>query len=205
MAMNNSFPVIDSGGANGQRFIEAKPDSDWEPKGPLPDGSTRAPILDKAGHLLVTGRQRLNTARLTAVASDQKYIGNGWIPVSGMEPDQGKGAAVFINSTIGRLQLFLRPAKTLDYPQYNPNVVADLMLPDLSDPRVLNVLSDAWEQTRFTEVPVFREGECEVRRIWDDAVAEAIGLDSAVLTRQRLLLHQEPLVSGNNYGDVIVD
>lgn len=205
MTSQYAFPVIDSKGANGQCFIEAHPDSYWEPKGRTSTGLGRPPILEKAGHLLVTGGQNLNSARLTAVASDEKYIGNQWIPVTGMEPDEAKGAAVFINSTAGRLQLLLRPAKTLAFPQYNPHVIADLMLPDLSDKGTLNTLLNAWERTHFTEVPAFRDGECEVRRIWDHAVADALGIDRDDIDQQRKLLHQEPLVTGRSYGDVAVD
>jgi len=204
MTSKYAFPVIDSGGGDGQRFIEANPDLWWEPKGEIADGLDRPPILEKAGHLLVTGRQRLNASRLTAVASDEKYIGNGWIPVAGMRPDEAKGAAVFINSTAGRLQLFLRPAKTLDYPQYNPNVVADLMIPDLADERLLATLTHAWEQTRRMEVPLYRDGECEVRRIWDHAVADALGIERRALDQQRKLLHQEPLAIGRSYGELMV-
>ena len=49
-------------------------------------------------------------------------------------------------------------------------------------------------------VPQFRDGECEVRRLWDETVAEAMGWDAAELTRLRLLLHQEPHVRGLGYG-----
>ena len=49
-------------------------------------------------------------------------------------------------------------------------------------------------------VPQFRDGECEVRRLWDEAVAEAMGWDADELTRLRLLLHQEPHVRGLGYG-----
>ena len=50
------------------------------------------------------------------------------------------------------------------------------------------------------EVTQFRDGECEVRRIWDEAVAEAMGWDPAELSRLRHLLHQEPHVRGIGYG-----
>ena len=50
------------------------------------------------------------------------------------------------------------------------------------------------------EVPQFRDGECEVRRLWDEAVAEAMGWDPAELSRLRHLLHQEPHVRGLGYG-----
>ena len=49
-------------------------------------------------------------------------------------------------------------------------------------------------------VPQYRDGECEVRRLWDEAVAEAMGWDAEELTRLRLLLHQEPHVRGLGYG-----
>ena len=49
-------------------------------------------------------------------------------------------------------------------------------------------------------MPQFRDGECEARRLWDEAVAEAMGWDPAELERLRLLLHQEPHVRGLGYG-----
>ena len=54
------------------------------------------------------------------------------------------------------------------------------------------------------EVPQFRDGECEVRRLWDDAVAEAMAWDAGELARLRRLLHNEPHVRGlgyNQYAD----
>ena len=50
------------------------------------------------------------------------------------------------------------------------------------------------------EVPNFRDSECEVRRLWDEAVAEAMGWDVVELARLRDLLHQEPHVRGLGYG-----
>ena len=50
------------------------------------------------------------------------------------------------------------------------------------------------------EVPQFRDGECEVRRLWDDAVAEAMGWDAGELAHLRQLLNNEPHVRGLGYG-----
>ena len=55
-----------------------------------------------------------------------------------------------------------------------------------------------------TEVPQFRHDKCEVRRLWDEAVAEAMGWDAAELSCLRYLLHQEPHVRNlghGHYGD----
>ena len=46
------------------------------------------------------------------------------------------------------------------------------------------------------EVPQYRDGECDVRKRWDDAVAEAIGWDAGELAVWRKLLHEEPHVRG---------
>ena len=58
------------------------------------------------------------------------------------------------------------------------------------------------------EVPQYRDGECEVRRLWDNAVAEAMGWDPEELARLRHLLHNEPHVRGlgyNQYANEIDD
>ena len=54
------------------------------------------------------------------------------------------------------------------------------------------------------EIPQFRDGECEVRRLWDEAVAEAMGWDAAELALLRELLHPEPHVRGLGYGQYAV-
>ena len=64
----------------------------------------------------------------------------------------------------------------------------------------MQILADCWERTKDMVVPQFRDGECEVRQLWDAAVAEAMGWDVEELTRLRLLLHREPHVSGLGYN-----
>ena len=77
---------------------------------------------------------------------------------------------------------------------------ANIRIPDVKDARIRQVLADCWERTKDMKVPQFRDGECEVRRLWDEAVAEAMGWDAAELSRLRHLLHQEPHVRGLGYG-----
>ena len=157
-------------------------------------------MLEKASHLQITQGQRNNTSRLTATASDHKYVGIGYLPVTGLTAEQSKGTAVFINSTPGRLQLMCNAGRTLEFPLYNPAASGNIRIPDVHDTRIRQILSDCWERTKDMEVPQFRDGECEVRRLWDEAVAEAMGWDAAELSRLRHLLHQEPHVRGLGYG-----
>ena len=164
-------------------------------------------ILQKAGHLLITTGQRTSSARLAATASDDKYVGNGWMPVTGLSPAEAKGAAVFINSTPGRLQLMRHPGRQIAFPTYSTAEAGNIRIPDLKDPRVRQVLADCWEQTKSMEVPRYRDGECEVRRLWDEAVADARGWDADELARLRGLLNNEPHVRGlgyNQYADEVV-
>ena len=211
---HGSFQIVKSKGADSQTTIQSVPDEFWIPKkrddearrlngGIYPEAER---ILQKSGYLLITAGQRTSSARLVAVASDEKYVGNGWMPVAGMSKAEAKAAAVFVNSTAGRLQLMRHPGRQIAFPTYSAAEAANIRVPDIKDSRIRGILSDCWERTRDMTVPQFRDGECEVRRLWDEAVAEAMGWDPDELTRLRNLLHREPHVRGlgyNQYADEI--
>ena len=96
------------------------------------------------------------------------------------------------------------PGKKLEFPSYSPRATNNLRVPDIKDDRIRQTLADCWERTRDMEVPQYRDGECEVRRLWDEAVAGAMGWDLQELTRLRELLNDEPHVRGlgyNQYAD----
>ena len=203
-----SFPILKSKGADSQTRIQSQPDEHWIPKnrddeirklngGTYPEVDK---ILKKAGHLLISAGQRNTTARLTAVASDEKYVGNSWMPITGLSPEQAKALAVFINSTPGRLQLMRNPGRTIEFPIYSTEEAGRIRIPNIKDAAVRDELAACWELTRAMEVPQFRDGECAVRRQWDAAVASACGWDAAELGRLRALLHAEPHVRGLGYG-----
>ena len=199
-----STPVLESKGADAQKTIRGTPDSHWVAK---PGRESQAEHYGMwASHLLVTAGQRNSTARLNAVASDSKYMGSGWTPVLGLSQDESKAISVFINSTPGRLQLMRSPAKTLEFPNYTPQTIDGLNVPNVKDDHIRGTLVSCWERTKDLEVPQFRDGECEVRVLWDEAVAEAMGWDPSDLARLRNLLHNEPHVRGlgyNQYADEI--
>ena len=207
-----SFAILKSKSADAQTRIQSRPDEHWVPKnrddeelklnsGTYPEVDR---ILQKAGYLLITTGQRTSSARLAATASDDKYVGNGWMPVSGLSPDEAKGAAVFINSTPGRLQLMRHPGRQIAFPTYSTAEAANIRIPNLKDHRIRQVLADCWERTKGMKVPRYRDGECRVRLMWDEAVAEAMGWDAAELAHLRGLLNNEPHVRGlgyNQYAD----
>ena len=153
-----------------------------------------------SSHLLITAGQDNSTARLTATRAKPGNLGQTWFSVVGLSPDEAKAVAVFVNSTPGRLQIMRSPGKKLSFPSYSPRSTNELRVPDVKDNRIRKALADCWERTKDMVVPQYRDGECEVRRLWDEAVAEAMGWDAAKLTRLRLLLHNEPHVRGMGYG-----
>ena len=206
------FWVLGSKAADGQMTIKSTPDEYWSPKKRSEElfrlnGDMYpevAKMLRKAGHLLITAGQDNSTARLTATADDLSYVGSGWIPITGLAVEEAKAIAIFVNSTPGRLQLMRNPGRKLSFPTYRPAGIGNIKIPDVKDSSIRQTLADCWERTKDMEVPQFRDGECEVRRLWDEAVADAMGWDRAELTRLRLLLHNEPHVRGlgvNQFSD----
>ena len=198
----DAFALLHSKGADGQTKITAVPDSCYKPQDPISEKCLQGVrnLKDRAGHLLITDGQRNATARLTAVASDTKYVGVSWMPVAGYSPVESKAIAVFLNSTPGRLQLMRNAGRTIEFPMYRPAGYANIRIPDVKDARIRLILANCWERTKDIPVPQFRDGECEVRRLWDEALAEAMGWDAEELARLRHLLHQEPHVRGLGYG-----
>ncbi len=201
------FQVLETAGQDGQYHIESRPERCWITKNPdekrrLANGGTYREtenILNKAGYLLLPFRQRNNTARVTAVAGNEKFVGTGWMPAPALSPEVSKAIAVFMNSTAGRLQLMRNTGMTLDYPTYPPAAYSNIRIPDVKDSRIRQTLSDRWERTKDMVVPQFRDGECDVRRLWDEAVAEAMGWDADELAHLRELLNNEPHVRGLGY------
>ena len=98
--------------------------------------------------------------------------------------------------------------RKLAFPQYNPEPLEGIRIPDVKDSRIRQILADCWQHTKDMEVPQFRDGACEVRVLWDNAVAEAMSWDPEELARLRDLLDNEPHVRGlgyNQYADEMPD
>ena len=66
-------------------------------------------------------------------------------------------------------------SRRITYPIFSLDSIRGIPVPDRNSSRVMQVLLNCWERTKDMEVPQYREGECEVRRLWDEAVAEALG------------------------------
>ncbi len=69
-----SIPILESKGAEGQKTIRSTPDGHWVFKKGREQQARH--YLEWSSHLLVTAGQRNSTARLTATASESKYLGH---------------------------------------------------------------------------------------------------------------------------------
>ena len=198
--VDNAIKILKGTGADGQRFIKSVPNEWWVPKSGAKSETEK--MIEKAGHLLITAGQRNTTARLVATADSERYVANGWIPVTGLSEMEAKAVAVFLNSTVGRIQLMRNPGRTIEFPQYSTTEAANLRIPDIKDASIRDILADCWELTKEMLVFQFRDGDSNspVRRLWDEAVAKAMGWDAAELGRLRRLLHREPHVRGLGYN-----
>ena len=159
-----SFAILKSKGADAQTRIQSQPDEWWIPKnrdeekrrlngGVYPEAER---ILKKAGHLLMTAGQDSKTGRLTATAGDICYVGNGWIPITGMSPAEAKASAVFVNSTAGRLQLMRNPGKKIPFPTYSVKEADRIRIPNVKDDRIRGIhsrLLGAYQGHARTTVP----------------------------------------------------
>lgn len=211
--MPGSFLVLDSKGADGQITIQSRPDGCWVHK--QRDKNETAKLLAKAGHLMITEGQTNNTARLTAVANEKKYFGYTWLSVRGLTADQAKALAVFLNSTVGRLQIMRNMGGHLGFPIYRPAGIANIRVLDIFGAGgVLNVagkvLLECWKETKSMKVPQYRDGDetkedCPVnpRPIWDACVAKVMRGNPLFalprLNHLRSLLHREPHIRGKSY------
>jgi len=202
-----AFPVLMSKSMSAQRFIRGEPDGylvsikienseSFFDKHAGSSENQKPRVLKHAAHLLVTAGQDSASARLTAVACEDRYLGSGgWLPVPDFNFKETKALSVFLNSTAGRIQLMRQAGKKLSFPTYNPAAWLPIRGPNMKDPSTLETLGDCWEETANVEVPLFREGEGNgVRALWDKAVAKVMDWDPNWLAELRLLMHDEPHV-----------
>ncbi|MCY4457227.1 MAG: hypothetical protein OXB90_04655 [Acidimicrobiaceae bacterium] len=89
-----------------------------------------------------------------------------------------------------------RAGKKMTFPFYNPAAWSSLPIPDINDERIVLMLADSWEQTRYEIVPQFRDGYTEIRQQWDQAVCNALDWDLDEITHLGKLLADEPRVKG---------
>ena len=154
-------------------------------------------MRSKLSILLLTERQANDSARLCAIMVSTPSVGSGWMPIGGVDERTAKAWVVYLNSTLGRISLLSRRGKKLIYPRYAVEDQKKIYVPNLDGEMPFDTLLHAFEQTKSMEVKQYRDGNCEARKIWDEAVSEVSGIPLAKIEHWRTLLNNEPSVLGN--------
>ena len=153
------------------------------------------------GRLLVSGGQYIATGRLAAVVDTSAAggLGETWKPIQGIDDQTATAWAVWLNSTLGRIAMLRNRGKKLTYPVYTASGLTTTRCPDPDEPDAIEALNTTYDLTKNEETPQYRDGRCAVRDTWDQAVAQALGIDVETIFEYAELLAREPAVSPTNW------
>ena len=132
-------------------------------------------------------------------------MGTRWKPVQGIHDTTAIAWAVWLNSTLGRIAMLRNRGKTLAFPVYDPSGMTTACCPDPDETEAIEALNAAYELTKSEETPQYRDGRCAVRDRWDEAVAQALGIDVETIFEYADLLASEPAVSPTNWTRVLTE
>ena len=159
------------------------------------------------GRLLVSAGQDTKTGRLAAVVDTTADggLGTNWKPIQGIDDSTAIAWAVWLNSTLGRIAMLRNRGKKLAFPVYRPSGMTTTRCPDPGEPEAIEALNAAYELTKNEETPQYRDGRCAIRDTWDEAVAQALGIDVETIFEYAELLASEPAVSQMSWRKMITD
>lgn len=197
-------PMLNSKGGEGQRRLEGQPDSQMRlTKARGETGAERRRHEEElwkkqkkeyGAYLLLCTGQNTQSGLVNAVASETPRVGMNWKPVQGVDQEAAKAFAVWMNSTLGRIQMMaVRGGDGLGYPRWRPKGLKEVRAPRLENRQTIQRLAETYDRTYREEVPRYDEGYTRIRREWDQAVVEAIGSASeAEVTEWARMLNEEP-------------
>ena len=145
--------------------------------------------------------QDTKTGRLAAVVDTTADggLGTNWKPIQGTDDSTAIAWAVWLNSTLGRIAMLRNRGKKLAFPVYRPSGMTTTRCPDPGATRAIDALNAAYELTKNEETPQYRDGRCAIRDTWDEAVAQALGIDVETIFEYAELLAKEPAVSPTSW------
>ena len=153
------------------------------------------------GRLMLARKMDTQAGRMSAVYSPEPAIAAGpWVAVHGGTAEQQKALCAYWNSTPARLQLLNVRPKKLTYPTWSGADMGAVRVPrGLAEPgsEATRVLCDAYEAVKDTPLKPNREmGSCPVRKLLDEAAAEACGFAKEEVSEWREAVAAEPTIKG---------
>ena len=191
---DRAIRIFDTISAKLRRTVAGDPEQ-WV----VPGGGKRVHlhqrILEQASTLLVAERYNTVSGRLTAVYSAEPTFGFGWRPVATTSGDMSKAICLWLNSTLGRLLLLNRRAKTLTYPSWSTSHWKEIPIPKDSLPGIRQLV-EAFHTVAKHELKTLQFATSdETRKLIDDAAALAIGVDPHTVADWRRRLAMEPTIA----------
>jgi len=158
---------------------------------------------EQRSSMLLPHRLRLNLARVIAVTLPEPAVGSIWTPARPHDAGVNKALCLYLNSTPGLLSLLgARDNRVPSYPSFSLDTLRSLPVPNFAE------LGDAerdllggwfdWLANQ-TLLPFPRMHEDPVRRQIDDAISQALGLESEWVATLRRELAREPSVTDAAY------
>ena len=154
---------------------------------------------EQRSQMLLPHRLRLNLARVAAVMLPERAVGSLWTPCRPHDPDIAKSLCLYLNSTPGLLSLLgARDNRVPSYPSFSLDTLRSLPVPNFADlgisERDLLTSWFGWLQNETLQ-PLPQMHEDPVRQRIDDAVINALGLESEWVATMRRELAREPSVT----------
>ena len=163
----------------------------------------------KRSRLLLPTRARLNTVRVLSVKLSSPVVGSAWTPCRFTIPDMDaqileKALCVYLNASIGVFALLgNRTNRELSYVRFSSDDLIKLIVPDFAaiGEGALAKLTEAYDTLSERKLAPLPQMDADpVRHALDDAVCDALNLDTEMMETIRRNLASEPSVTGKRYA-----
>ena len=171
-----------------------KPAKGQKPKRPLSEI-----YWDQRSNMLLPHKLRLNLARVAAVTLPEQAVGSIWTPCRLHDPALSKALCLYLNSTPGLLTMLgRRDNRVPSYPSFSLDTLRALPVPNFAElgAAEFDLLSNWFDWLKGETLQPFPQMHADpVRKLIDDAVCKALGLDAAWVADLRQALAREPSVT----------
>ena len=181
--------IIQSMASETDVYIEPKPS-----KRPMADS-----YWTQRSRLLLPHQLRLNLARVTSVMLPEAAVGSRWTACRTHDPRIARALCLYLNSTLGVLSLLgERDNRVPSYPSFSLDTLRSMPIPDLTalaepEREMLSGWFDWLQHEPLQPFPLIADDP--VRAQIDDAVIQALALDSEWVAAIRRELSREPSVT----------
>ena len=197
-----AYPMVQGHDTEQRKILTCSPDAYLSPLS-VPKGGQRPGYGDhlwqQSGHLLVSERLRLDTARVVAMRCDARVLSNVWWPIRMEETAMEKATAIWLNSSLGLMTILAQRTSTEGgWVSMKKADLEELPVLDTRQltPSQLQALADMFDELaeeEFERLPTM--SHCTTRRALEDGLSRILGLPD--LSTLRTLLASEPVVSNS--------